>query len=199
MLFAPLESALNRNIAASSAARSAAKRLDGRSMRMSFVAGPTQPLFAISLTCNGEQLRIATAQDTTPDATLTGTPLAYLSMVGAAPESAMRSGHVRIEGNAEVAQAFRDLLQASRPDVEEELARLVGDLPAHQLGRLARGAFSFGKRAVDTFAQNVSEFLQEETRDVVTRIEVDEFSDAVDRIRDDVERLEARMRHWQRS
>jgi ubiquinone biosynthesis protein UbiJ len=119
-------------------------------------------------------------------------------MVGAQPESAMRSGSVRIEGDAEVAQAFRDLLKAAQPDLEEELSRLTGDVAAHQMGNLARGAWQFGKRVGDTFLQNVSEFLQEESRDIVTRIEADEFVEAVDKLRDDVERTEAKLAHLQR-
>jgi ubiquinone biosynthesis protein UbiJ len=138
-------------------------------------------------------MTIASKSDATAAATLSGTPLAYLSMVGAQPEGAMRSGNIRIEGDAEVAQAFRDLLKAAQPDVEEELARVIGDVGAHQIGNLARGALRFGKRVADTFAQNVSEYLQEESRDVVTRIETDEFVEAVDKLRDDVERAEARL------
>jgi ubiquinone biosynthesis protein UbiJ len=114
-------------------------------------------------------------------------------MVGAQPEAALRTGNIRIEGDAEVAQAFRALLQAAQPDVEEELSRLIGDVGAHQIGNLARGALQFGKRVADTFAQNVSEYLQEESRDVVTRIEVDEFTAAVDQLRDSVDRSEAKL------
>jgi ubiquinone biosynthesis protein UbiJ len=105
----------------------------------------------------------------------------------------MRSGTVRIEGDAEVAQAFRDLLKAAQPDVEEELSRLIGDVGAHQLGNLARGALQFGQRVADTFARNVSEYLQEESRDLMTRVEVDEFIEAVDQLRDGVDRAEARL------
>ena len=129
----------------------------------------------------------------TPAATLSGTPLAYLGMLRTAPEVAMRSGSVHIEGDAEAAQAFRDLLKAAQPDLEEELARLVGDVAAHQIGNAARGALHFGRRVVDTFAQNLSEFLQEESRDVVTRVEVDEFTAAVDKLREAVDRAEARV------
>jgi ubiquinone biosynthesis protein UbiJ len=39
----------------------------------------------------------------------------------------------------------------------------------------------------------VAEYLQEEGRDVPTRVEVDEFLEDVDRLRDDTERLEARL------
>lgn len=197
MLLASLESVLNRNIADSSAARAACKRLTGKTLAVHLTTTPQTKLLSLHFTCSEQRIALTSNSDATPAATLSGSPLAYMSMLRAQPEAAMRSGNIRIEGDAEAAQAFRDLLKAAAPDVEEELARLIGDVPAHQIGNVARGALQFGKRIADTFSQNVAEYLQEESRDVVTRIELDEFSDAVDRLRDTVERAEARLNHLQ--
>jgi ubiquinone biosynthesis protein UbiJ len=199
MLFTPLESIFNRNIAASSAARAACKRLAGKTLAVHINTSPDNTLLSLYFVCDEDRVAIASKSEAVVAATLSGTPLAYLSMVGAQPEAAMRSGSVRIEGDAEVAQTFRELLKAAQPDFEEELSRLIGDVAAHQVGNLARGALQFGKRIADTFAQNVSEFLQEESRDVVTRIELDEFADSVDQLRDAVERADARLNNLHRS
>ncbi len=193
MLFTPLESTFNRNIAASSAARAACKRLDGKVLAVHLTTAPQQRLLSLYFHCAGERMSISAKNDAIVAATLSGTPLAYLSMVSKPPEAAMRAGSIRIEGDAEVAQTFKELLSAAQPDVEEELSRLIGDIAAHQLGNAARGAIRFGQRVATTFAQNVSEYLQEESRDVVTRIELDEFAEAVDQVRDGVERAEARL------
>ena len=40
---------------------------------------------------------------------------------------------------------------------------------------------------------NIREYLQEESRDAPSRYEVDRFSDNVSTLRDDVDRLEARI------
>ena len=104
----------------------------------------------------------------------------FLRLAGPQPEAAIRGGSVHIEGDAEVAQAFSELLKQARPDLEEELSRVIGDVAAHQVGNVARAALGFGQRAADTFTQNVAEFLQEESRDVPTRTEADEFIAAVD-------------------
>ncbi len=194
MRLAPLEAVLNRNIAASSAARTAARRLADKTLAVKFVGAPESTLVTLYFHCTDERIDIDTQREGACDATLSGTPLAYLSMIRQPPEDAMRSGSIRIEGDAEVAQAFRDLLQAAQPDFEEELSRVIGDVSAHQVGNMARGVIQFGKRVANTFAQNVSEYLQEESRDVVTRIEADEFNEAVDKLRDDAERTEARLR-----
>jgi ubiquinone biosynthesis protein UbiJ len=96
-------------------------------------------------------------------------------------------------GDAEVAQAFRDLLVALRPDVEEELSRYLGDAMAHTLARGARSTLDFAARSFDTLRRNVAEYLTEESRDVPTRDEVDAYIAEVDRLRSATDRLAARI------
>jgi ubiquinone biosynthesis protein UbiJ len=119
--------------------------------------------------------------------------MALLALAGPRAEGAIRGGGVRIEGDAEVAQHFRELLAEAQPDFEEELSRVIGDVAARQVANFARGLLDWGRKASGSFAGSVAEFLQEEGRDLPTRTEVDEFLAGVDRVRDDAERLEARL------
>lgn len=194
MRLTPLESVLNRNIAASSAARGLCKRLEGKVLALRFTGLP----LSIHFHSNGEHMTLDTAGQAAASATLSGTPLSFLQLAGAKPEAALRSGAVHIEGDAEVAQTFSELLKRARPDLEEELSRVIGDVAAHQVGNATRSVFALGRRAADTFAQNVAEYLQEEGRDLPSRIEADEFVAGVDKLRDDVDRLEARLALLQR-
>jgi ubiquinone biosynthesis protein UbiJ len=70
---------------------------------------------------------------------------------------------------------------------------LIGDVAARQVAGFARGLLDWGRKAGDSLATNVSEYLQEEGRDLPTRTETEEFLADVDRLRDDAERLEARL------
>lgn len=189
MLLAPLESLLNRNLADSATALSICRKLEGRVLALN-ITGINLVMYC---RCDGQKLALSTTHEGQADASISGSPLALLGLVTKPPESQIRSGVVRMEGDAEVAQSFQNLLKAARPDLEEELSRLVGDVAAHQMGSLARSALSFGQKASRTFGQNLTEYLQEESRDLPTRLEVNEFSTGVDRIRDDVERVEAKL------
>jgi ubiquinone biosynthesis protein UbiJ len=189
MRLAPLEAVLNRNIAASSEARRLCQRLQGKVLSLHMTGLPLSLFFR----CDGERMTIDTADADPPAAALSGTPLAFLRLAGPQPEAAIRGGSIHIQGDAEVAQAFSELLQAAKPDLEEELSRVIGDVAAHQVGNAARSALGFGRRAIDTLTQNVAEYLTEESRDLPTRIEADELFTAVDKLRDDVARLEARI------
>ena len=191
MLLTPLETILNRNIAASRRARTLCEQLAGKVLAIHVLGMPVSLYFKVE----PEMVSLSLTHEGEPDATLSGSPVGLANLTGAKPESAFRSGSVRIEGDAETAQAFQELLKQAEPDFEEEMSRVIGDVAAHQVGNLARGALAFGRRAAETLAQNVGEYLQEESRDVPARTEVSEFVEAVDRLRDDVERAEARLRN----
>jgi ubiquinone biosynthesis protein UbiJ len=100
-------------------------------------------------------------------------------------------------GDTDVANQFRDLLHMARPDLAEELARLVGDPLAHQFGNLARGFADFSLRTAESLSRSVGEYFTEERRTLPTRMEVEEFFSDVDRVTNDVERAEARVARLQ--
>jgi ubiquinone biosynthesis protein UbiJ len=189
MLLSRLEAILNRNLDGSRKARTAARELEGRSLGLVVTATPVTIYFKVA----DGRIGLASSHAGTTDALIEGTPIALLALAGGRAEQGMRSGTVRIEGDAEVAQSFRTLLEATQPEFEEELARVIGDVAAHRLAGLARGLFGWGRRTADSLALNAAEFLQEEGRDVPTRVEVEEFVADVDTLRDDVDRLAARV------
>ena len=81
-----------------------------------------------------------------------------------------------------------------KPDVEEELSKLIGDTPAHQALRFVRMASGFGRRAMDTGVRNVAEYFAHERGDLVPRAEAEDFYRGVERLREDLDRLDARTR-----
>ena len=189
MLLERLGDLLNRNIADSRRAQALCRQLDGRTV--SLVVESTPLVFYFR--ADAGRIALTASHEGTTDATLSGTPIGLLALAGPRAEGALRGGGVRIEGDAEVAQKFRDLLAESQPDFEEELSRVIGDVAARNLANLARGFLDFGRKTGRSLAANVSEYLQEEGRDVPTRTEMEEFLSDVDRLRDDVERLDARL------
>src|SRR5262249_12279699 len=92
-----------------------------------------------------------------------------------------------------LARQFRELLGLLRPDPEEDLAGLVGDVPAHQLARLVRGGAGWGAQAVHTTLLNVAEYLGHERGHLVPRQEGEQFLRGVDQLREDVDRAAARL------
>jgi ubiquinone biosynthesis accessory factor UbiJ len=187
MLTATLENLLNRGLPRSPRARQLCAQLEGRSL-----AVVIRELARVRLTSNGRTLAV-TVDAGPADATLTGGPLSLLALGGAAAQTVLQRGDVAITGDAELAGKFRELLGRLRPDPEEELSLLLGDIPAHQLGRLARLAGDFGRRAARVTLQNLAEYLGHERRDLVPRNEGEQFLHGVDVLREGTDRLQARL------
>lgn len=187
MLTATLENVLNRGLPRSPRAQQLCAELSGRS-----VAVEVREITRLRVESNGSTLRI-TRGGADADAEIVGGPFGLLALGGASPEAVLQRGDVQIRGDAELAQKFRELVLLLKPDLEEELSHVVSDVPAHQIGRFARTAFGWTRRAARTTAQNVAEYLAHERHDLVPRSEGDAFLRGVDAVREDVDRLEARL------
>jgi len=188
-LLEKLAAVLNRNVAQSNRASALTVQLDGRTLSLVLEGTPLTLYFRVA----DGRIAIDSGQPGDADASLSGSPLALLSLAGPGAEDRLRGSAIRIAGDAEVAQRFRDLLQQAQPDFEEELSRVVGDVAAHRVAGLARGLLDWGRKAAGSLSTSVAEYLQEESRDLPTRIEVEEFLEAVDRLRESADRLEARL------
>jgi ubiquinone biosynthesis protein UbiJ len=185
---ASAEAVLNRNIAASSRAAALAKRLESTSLQVD-VDGITR----VRSTCRGGRLSLLAGDDSPADAVIAGSAPALLQMFRAGTPSARTRTSVQIRGDAEIANLYRDLFTAARPELEEELSRWVGDMPARHLSLLAKSVRSWARRARRTAGENVAEYLQEERRHLVTKAEMDEFLRGVDAVRESIDRIEAKL------
>ena len=185
----PVAGILNRNIRETTPARDLCRKLDGAVVAIRVRDTALATWFIV----REEELELATDHDAEPDVLITGSLITLARMAGNSGLSALRKGELEITGDAHTAERFQRLLALARPDIEEELSSLVGDAAAHQIGEFARGLGDWARDATATMGTNIREYLQEESRDVPSRYEADRFADEVSTLRDDVDRLEARI------
>ena len=200
---AAIESLLNRGIDQSLRARALAGRLSGTSMELC-IAG----LAPIRIAAFSGRLALARAgapeagadAGADADAVIAGTPPALLELFARRGDSSAPRGseRVRITGDAEIAARYRELLELARPDWEEELSRLIGDLPARRVSLAAQAALAWARGFARTARANVAEYLQEESRALVSEPEVEEFLAQVDVLRETADRVEARIARLER-
>lgn len=191
-LLRPLTRVLNRNIGENTPARDLAKQLDGKSIAVRV----RDTGLAMTVDIDSETLTLKSLSDREPDVMLTGSLFTLAKMAAPDPDErggAIRSGELDVSGDVYTAQAFQGLLRFARPDVEEELSQLIGDTAAYRAGQFARSFRDWAKDARATIGSNVREYLQEESRDLPSRYEVERFARDVDALRDDVARFEARF------
>lgn len=185
----PVARVLNRNIREMTPARELCRKLDGTVVAVRVRDTGLATWFIV----HDEKLELATDHDAEPDVLITGSLLTLARMAGNSGLSALRKGELEITGDAHTAERFQRLLALARPDVEEELSGIVGDAAAHRMGEVARGLGNWAREARATMGANIREYLQEESRDVPSRYESDRFAGDVATLRDDVDRLEARI------
>lgn len=181
---------LNRNIPEVTRARELCGELAGTTVAVRVANTGLAAYFTV----HEDSLSLASEMSDEPDVCVSGSLLDLARMAGSGDAGVIRSGAVELVGDVETAQAFQALLTAARPDPEEGLSSLVGDAVAHKVGELGRSARRWADDAGSNMSANIREYLQEESRDAPSRYEVERFANKVATLRDDVERLAARIR-----
>jgi ubiquinone biosynthesis protein UbiJ len=188
-VFAALEKAVNAAVALDPHTVQRLERLEGkvmavrlRGLDMTFYLAP-----------KGGGLRVMSHYEAPPDVVLTGTPLDLAALAGGTPGQGMFTGRVTLEGDVELGQRFQRVIAGLDIDWEEHLSRLTGDIVAHQVGNLARGFFGWARDTAENFGRDGAEYAQDELRLAPTRQEAEVYFRAVDELRSDYDRLEARV------
>jgi ubiquinone biosynthesis protein UbiJ len=206
-----IENVLNRGLPRSVRAQQLCRELEGKRVGVSVtgfgrwlvestgvslkisraVASGREDVKGVAATGGGE----SASAGTSADAEISGGIVSLLALAGPNAKEVLQRGDARITGDAEQAERFQELGRLLRPDLEEELSLFIGDVPAHQIGRFARAAQSWTGRVAVTATRNAAEYFAHEKRDLVPRAEGDQFLKGVDALREDVDRLEARIEH----
>lgn len=143
-------------------------------------------------------LHLATEYDDEPDVVLSGSLPALLRLIrGEATPDLFSSGNVEISGDLELGRRFERIIKNLEIDWEEQASHIIGDIAAHKLGNLVRDVDAWRRRTVDTVRKDVGEYLQHESQVLAIPKAVDNFINAVDVLRADADRLEARLRRLQ--
>jgi ubiquinone biosynthesis protein UbiJ len=190
IFIATLENAINQYLSMDPEALSRFADMEGRVIAIHII-GINQSLYLFP---GADGIMVLSEFDGEPDTTISGTPLA-LARLGVTDDAAavLFSGEVKISGDTRLGNNFKKILAAIHIDWEEQLSTYVGDVLAHQLGNVARDFSQWFSRSSDALQKDVGEFLQEESRLLVTNAELDKFISDVDLFREALDRLDARI------
>lgn len=190
-----LEAALNRAAALDPAACAELAQLQGQCIDLALEAPP----LALRLTV-GEQgrLQVGPVDQAEPALALKATLGGLLGQLLPGRELGAPVGRMRISGDAELARRVQKIANRFEPDFEAAFASVFGDVLGVQVAKTLKTALLRGRSEAGRLARDVSEFLVEERRDLVSAEEQKLHFDQVDELRDDVERLAARLQRLTR-
>ncbi|MDB6163274.1 MAG: hypothetical protein JWL98_706 [Xanthomonadaceae bacterium] len=189
-----LEAALNRAVALDPDTRDALRGLDGQRVALEI----ERPPLALQVSVAGDRLLVGPVDaEAEPDLSVRGTLAALVSQLPFA--SALRHddgppvGRLRMAGDAELARRLQRLARQFDPDWQRPFAAVFGDVLGVQIANALASALRQAQVLSRNLAQTSAEYLTEESRDIVGRDELNAFHDDVDTLRDDVERVAARV------
>ena len=117
--------------------------------------------------------------------------IALARLFGATPGT---TGNLPVQGELAVLQQVQQVMAQAEPDISAKLAPWIGDGLAHQLAQL----LSQGKQTLTHTGQRLFEHAEAQIKQdntlLAPRWQAERFVDGVRDLRNDIERLQARMR-----
>lgn len=123
--------------------------------------------------------------------------LALSAPQGTIKDRAMRA--VKITGDAQLAQLIAKLSNQLRWEYEEDLAKMIGDAPAHFVCKQAKRFAQATEKAILDLQGNMVEYLSEEKKVLLHQRDFVSHKMQIQAVRDAVERLEKRISFLQKS
>ncbi|MBB3183816.1 ubiquinone biosynthesis protein UbiJ [Halomonas fontilapidosi] len=117
---------------------------------------------------------------------------------GASVERLMFQGKLAVRGRTHLLETTRDLLLDLDLDWEAELARWLGDIPAHRLAEGLRSLSRWGLRTRQELCADVGEYVFEEARLLPGRHQFEAMRDHLTEVEIATDRLEARLERLRR-
>jgi len=184
-----VETALNRALALDPS---------GRDALLKALVGPVQfnitAPFATSWTLArvGDQVQVRSQPDDQAVLSISGKPVAFAALA-LGDDRVFADERLRVAGDTALAHQLQRAMDQLEPDWEAAMARHIGDVPAHFLGRSIRNAVQWSRNAFNTMNANIEEYLHEESRALPGRRELEATFADIDELNLRAERLEARL------
>jgi ubiquinone biosynthesis protein UbiJ len=191
-----LEAALNRALALDPDTRDSLRGLEGRRIALRLQSPP----LAMQVRVDGERLAVGPVDAAVePDLSVRSTLAALIAQLPMfRRDDAPPVGRLHVSGDAELARRLQRLAERFDPDWQQPFAAVFGDVLGVQIANTVASALKQARHAGRNLAQTAAEYVTEESRDIVGRDELNAFHDDVDALRDDAERLAARVMRLQR-
>ncbi len=130
------------------------------------------------------------------DTTLHGTLNHFLHIfVKGADTKTLFEYPIDIHGNTHTIEVLRDAFKNIDIDWEERLSHHLGDVIAHKICFHFKKSKKTLEKSIENVVDQTKEFIHFEARNLVSNKQAEQFYADIATLRDDVERMEARMKH----
>ena len=158
------------------------------------------PELSVYLLPDSQGLRLASQHEGEPDCCLSA-PATVLARLAISDErqQLLYSPEVELSGDTQLLVTLQNILADLQIDGEAALARWLGPVAAHAVGKLTRTSHRWLNGARQGLHQSISEYLTEEGQQLVGRDEADASSALLHELRLQLDRLDARVQRLMQS
>ena len=189
-LYAGVELGLNRVLAMDSTALPRLARLSGRVIAVQCSA-PTLELFILP---SASGLQLASQWAGEADCQLRAPATSLLRLATSSDKTRiLHSPDVSLEGDSAALLELAGILQDLELDWEYELSRWLGPVGSQLLSGHLRSRAGWTAQTLDSLRLNLADYLSEESRSLVGQREAESRFAELDRLKLDLDRLEARI------
>jgi len=154
-----------------------------------------QPKVVIYGMFTQDSVRLLNNYECVPELTITGASFDFLQLALADDHnSALFSSRIRMDGDEHLAQKLMAIALGLSIDWEYLLAKLTGDVLAHQIGNGFRSSTRWLKATHQSMTANVEEYIHHELRTLPHESEIDYYCEQVTSLRLMADRLSARIK-----
>jgi ubiquinone biosynthesis protein UbiJ len=184
------ESSINRYLALDPSTQESVAALENKSITLVL----KEFSFPLYFKIENKRIKVLSEIEVETDVRLATSVPALLQMtLSDRSDESVLGSEIDMSGNMDVGREFRNIFKNVDIDGEEILSRYTGDIIAHKLGNGYRQFSHWLGGARQTIESDISEFLQEESRQLPSSLEVAGFINEVDDVRLAVDRAEARF------
>lgn len=153
-----------------------------------------EPTWQLCIQPGVDGVRLSEECEAEPDCTLSA-PSGLLArlLLNDQRQRLLQDPQLQLSGDTQVLVNLQNAMTGLRLDGEAELARWLGPVAAHGIGRVARSGWQWGSEARQSLQRSLAEYLTEESGQLVGNAEAQASADLLYQLRLDLDRLEARV------
>lgn len=155
----------------------------------------TNPEIDLFIIPQAQQLAVQSFYDGTSNTQVAGKPSDFLElMLAKDPASALINGNITVKGSASALIELQKIFKNTQLDWEFELSKIVGDIAAHEIGKVVAGSKLWFKQQRPKLDAQLKELVYNEARLLASRDDIKRFCNDVDDLSARLDRLEARIK-----
>lgn len=190
LLLPTIEIILNRALKADPATRAKIATLKNQIIQINC----TDWKIKFYILCGDGTLQFEKKSLRTSDTVVTGTLNHFFNLfMKGASNKTLFEYPIDIAGNTHNLEILRNAFENIDLDVEEKLSSLLGDALAHKLCFHAKETHHIARDTQEKLKEQIKEYIYCEAKHFPTRKKVEKFYTDIARLREDVERMEAKI------